>query len=173
TLCTPGFPDAALRGGFYAFELENRGAAARTVEVALDGTWRWTLRTVVDPQPPAAENRLARSRLFPGLALEVAAGAAGAALAVAAGARQASYRVARDDAPAGQWQELPEGATLAAANGRPLRFGVAQTVSVPARGRATLTFYFGVAPEREGALATAAHLRRAGAERLLRETRLD
>ena len=172
TLCTPGMPDLSLRGGFYLFELENRADAARTVEVVLHGTWRWTQRTIVHPEPLAAENRIVRGRGFPGLVLETVAGSAGAALAVvpeSPHARCAAGKGEAQDLPA----ELAEGEALSVPNGQPLRFRIAQTVSVPPRGRASAAFYFAVAPEREGAFATAAYLRRKGAEGLLREARLD
>src|SRR5690606_19520569 len=153
-------------------ELENRADAARTVEVVLHGTWRWTLRTVAQPQPLAAENRIVRGRGLPGLVLEAAAGGAGAALAVVPESLHANCAAGKGEAP-DLAAELAEGDALAVPNGQPLRFRIAQTVSVPAGGRASAIFYFAVAPEREGALATAAYLRRKGAERLLRESRLD
>ena len=172
TLCAPGYPDPSLRGGCYLFELENQGRADVVVEVSLGGLWRWTLRTIADPQPLPGENRLGLSRLFPGVALEAAAGDASAAFAVVAGSPEARYEAAAAEAP-DQWLALASGRTLAAANGAPHRFRVVQAVRVPAGGRASAAFYFGVAPEREGALAAAAHLRRTGADRLRRESRLD
>jgi len=172
TLCTPGYPDLSIRGGCYLFEFENRGRAEATVEVSLRGLWRWTLRTIVDPQPLPGENRVGLSRLFPGLALEAAAGDASAAFAVVAGSADARYE-AGPEGPDGGWADLSRGGSRAAPNGAPHRFRVAQTVRVPAGGRAAAAFYFGVGPEREGALAAAAHLLRLGADRLRRETRLD
>ena len=147
TLCTPGYPDLSLRGGCYLFELENRGRTAVEVAVALVGLWRWTLRTVVDPQPLHGENRLGTSRLFPGLALEAAAGAAGAAFALVAGGKEARYEAAEADAP-DHWVDLAAGRALAAPNGVPHRFRVVQTLRVPPGGRTSAEFYFGVAPER-------------------------
>lgn len=172
TLCTPGYPDLSLRGGCYLFELENRGRAERVVDVSLRGEWRWTLRTIVDPQPLPVENRLCGSRLSAGLALEAVAGAASAAFAVTAGGREARYEATAADAP-DHWFDLAAGRTLAAPNGVPHRFRVVQTVRVPPGGRASAAFYFGVGPEREGALAAAARLRRTGADKLLHEARLD
>jgi hypothetical protein len=52
-------------------------------------------------------------------------------------------------------------------------FLAGRTVHVAPGRRAAVTFYLGVAAEREGALATAAAMRRLGAEPLLKDTRLE
>jgi hypothetical protein len=110
--------------------------------------------------------RLATSSAYAGLALELA-GSLQVALALVASGSDVEYRIE----PHGGGGEQPGSGSLA--EGEPGRFSARRTLQVAAGRRAIATFYLGVAAEREGALATAAAMRRQGADALLKETRLE
>lgn len=169
TICMPGGMNPILRGGVLSIELQNRGRTSRSVRVALEGKWRQSLLTIATTRAVAGVNRLVRGALHDGLALEIGSGAHSAALGISAGAG-ATYRVAPGDEPLA---DLGAGDELVAANGRLLRFDAARTVDVRPGKQASVAFYFGTAPERDGALATAEYLTMLGAEELIRLGRLD
>lgn len=178
TICSPADAGLSARGALYVLEVEHRGsrggeagssAVPREIEIALEGTWRWSLRTVATPRALWGENRLLRSAQPAGMVLEAGGAAGAAALAVVAD-EAARYTAGEDDAPL---EELGAGDDLVSPNGTPLRFRVAHSIRLPVGGRATVAFYVGVAPERDGALATATALRRSGARELVRRTRLE
>lgn len=171
TLCAPGGGALLLPGAVYLIELENRSSDDRELEITLEGTWRWSLRTVASSRPLSAVNRVYRELGAGGVtaALELGGEPGLAALGVAIGGEGARLEVAVDDgAPAA----LGAGEEVAAENGRPLRIRFARTVHVAAGRRAQVAFYLAVAPERDGALARAADLREIGASELIRLGRL-
>lgn len=165
TVCAPGGFDPLVRGGFLLLEVQNRGATEREVEIGLTGCWRWTMRCVQGARPIDAPHVLARGGDGNGFALETGGRAA---LAVAAGPR-ARYTILSD----GEETEATAGEESRASPGEPLRFRVSRRVPVRAGRRNAVAFYFGVAPERDGALATAAYLSGRGSADLLRLARLD
>ena len=167
TICAPGGPESSAAGAVYRFELENAGSEARQVEVALEGVWTWSLRTVSTTRSMAGRNRLWRPVSDPAVVLEQADGA-GAALAVTGeGSPEVEVVVGTGLARSPEPDE-----DVAAANGEPITFAIRCSVAVPARGRGGVAFYFGVGPERDGALAAAKHLARHGAAGLVRDARL-
>lgn len=165
TVCAPGGPDVTLAGAVYVIELENAGSDALDVVVELEGVWAWSLKTVRTSRPLPGANRL---WLPPGgraVVLEQAGGA-GASLCILSG--EGGTAGLREDGVAG-----PDAAgEVVAPNGEPLRFMLARAVRVPARGKASVAFYLGVAPERDGAVASAHYLAAQGAAGLLRDARL-
>jgi uncharacterized protein len=164
TICAPAGYEAARRGLVYAFEVENRGAAEQQLEIELSGHWAWCFQTVC--QRRALPTRLALARVHDrtGFALEVA-GAVNAALGVAV--------FGADTYNAVDGQTIGEQDQITMDNGTPFRFTVGRRLRVASGRRATAVFCIGFATERTGALNTAAALRRAGLERLLKETRLE
>ena len=165
TVCAPGGFDPLVRGGFLLLEVQNRGAAEREVEVGLNGCWRWTHRCVNGSRPIDSPHVLARAGDGNGFALEVGGFAA---LGISAGPR-ARYSLLRDDAE----RDAAPGEEARGSAGEPLRFRISRRIPVRAGRRNAVAFYFGVAPERDGALATAVYLGGRGASDLLRLARLD
>lgn len=169
TLCAPGGVELLLPGAVYILEVENRTDRERRVEVGLAGTWRWALRTIETSRPLAAENRVARGEAVPGLVLEAGGEPSLAVLAVVASGEGASIEAGTaGEAP----RALAPGEEVAGGNGNPVRIRIAREVRVGAGKRATVAFFLGVAVERDGALARAESLRRAGAAEVLRTARL-
>ena len=68
---------------------------------------------------------------------------------------------------------LDPGAEHTAPNGVVQRFRIARAVRLRAGRSVASAFYIGAAPERDGALATAAHFARIGADEIMRLARLD
>jgi hypothetical protein len=167
TLCAPTGYDATRRGAFYQFEIENSGTTDRNVTVALKGVWGEAFQNAGSRRPVAAERRIATSSTRTGIALELA-GAISATLGVVTFGTDAQHLVQSSgiDTIEGGRQRV-----LAAAES--VRFEARRTVRITRGRRAAVTFFLGLAAEREGALATAAAMRRLGAERLLKETRLE
>ncbi|HEX7048699.1 MAG TPA: glycoside hydrolase family 125 protein [Longimicrobiales bacterium] len=172
TLFAPGGGRDLVAGAVYRLEVGNRGRVEREVEVALGGTWRWSLRHVMTARAIDGLNRVATARESPALILELPGALSPAALVILAGHDDARCAVAAGE---GEWSEPARGAEaeFTAANGEPLRIRIARTIRVPAGRRVSVDFYLAAAVERDGALARAATLRRAGAESLLRATRLN
>jgi uncharacterized protein len=178
TICAPGGVDPLIRGGVIVLELVNDGLMEQSCEVALEGAWQWTLLSILTARPLRGENRLLHMAGPDALVLEAGEGGAGAALALCEawyGARGAltpgggvlASVAGADLAPLGPGEEI------AAPNGAPLRFRLGRQLRIESRRRITAAFYVGVAPERDGAAATAAALRRLGPEELLHLARLD
>jgi hypothetical protein len=165
TMCAPGGYDPLVRGGVYLLEVRTRGRDL-TVDVGLTGCWRWTRRCGASARPLHAARALARVAAAHGVALEVESGAA---LAVAGGSGT-RYEWAGAD---GAWAPAAPGAELSAPSGETLRFRLTRTVTVRSGRRSAVAFYLGVAAERDGALATAAHLATIGHAELIRLARLD
>ena len=152
TICAPIGYEASRRGFFYTFELENRGADEHEVRVALTGVWGVAARLICTTASTLAERTLANLPDREGIALEIS-GAVNAALGVAVFGRGSFSDQRRGDDD--------------------FSFELGRTIRIGPQRRASVTFYVGAAQEREGALATAGALRRLGADRLLRESRLD
>ena len=165
TFCAPAGYEASRRGAFYHFDIENHGRQENVVEIALLGDWMWALQTVQSRRPLACERRIARSPTRDGVALEVSGGVQ-CALGIAVFGSEAHTE------PGSEHAQVTGNQTVVA-NGSSALFRSERSVRVAAGRRASVTFYFGVAAEREGALATAFALRRVGADRLLKETRLE
>ena len=140
--------DADVAGAVYAMTLENRSARDVTVRVALEGVLGHRQQRVRSPRTFDDAHRV-----IPGaddtVILEGAALPSYAALAVGADG-EAVVEIPADRS--GKWT---------------LRRGL----RVPARGRGELAFYIGAGPERDGAQATVAVMRRRGWRELLRATR--
>jgi len=170
TLCAPGGQDPALRGAVYRFQIENRGDVERSVVLALRGVLRWAIHTVASERPLAGDNRATIGEAVRGLALESGMPGAGAGFAITASGDEVRYLAGTGDAPTA---ELAPGTEVAAPNGVPLSFRVVRTVRLGPRGRATVSFFLGVGPERDGALRAAAYLRELGADEVIRIGRLE
>jgi hypothetical protein len=168
TVCFPGGPDAALRGGMLLVELQYRGRHDREAEIVLDGCWRYSQLVVASRRSLAGNNRLVRGALHDGVALETGQGASAAAIAIA---------MEGDDVRAGRGRAdlapLDSGVEHTAPNGEVQRFRIARAVRLRAGRTVASAFYIGAAPERDGALATAAHFARIGADEIMRLARLD
>jgi len=144
TVFAPYGRDADLAGAVYAIVLESRGQA-RQVSVRMEGTLGHRQLRVRSARPVGDDSLVSRGS--EGLVLLEGSAQPGlAALAVTA-----------DDA---------SDITI---DGR--RFSLARTLQLPAGGQADLAFYVAAGPERDGAEATAAVLRRRGWRSLLAGTR--
>jgi hypothetical protein len=144
TVFAPYGRDADLAGAVYAIVLESRGQA-RHVSVRMEGTLGHRQLRVRSARPVGDDSLVSRGS--EGLVLLEGSAQPGlAALAVTA-----------DDVA-----EI----TI---DGR--RFSLARTLQLPAGGQADLAFYVAAGPERDGAEATAAVLRRRGWRSLLAGTR--
>lgn len=163
TLCAPAGFDLSLRGAVYLFEVSNRGDAEQEIEVALEGAWSWSLRTLLSSRPLRTRNRIVRQ----GNALVLEAGDA-AALALLPGPGDGGGVAA---ALAGR--ELEDGEEASASNGDPIRLRAWRRIRLAPGRRATVSFFLAVAPERDGALATASYLRTVGGSELVRRGRLE
>ena len=144
TVFAPYGRDADLAGAVYAIALESRGAA-RSICVRLEGTLGHRQLRVRTARPTDDQSLVSRGSAGHVL-LEGSAQPGLAALAVSAD----------DDA------EITHEAT---------RFSLARTLSLSAGGRADVAFYVAAGPERDGAEATVAVLRRRGWRALLAGTR--
>ena len=144
TIFAPYGRDADLAGAVYAIALESRGAA-HTVRVRLEGTLghrQLRVRTARPTDDASLVSRGAGGHLL----LEGSAQPGLAALAVSA---DADVEVAQDG----------------------VRFSLTRTLELPARAHADTAFYLAAGPERDGAEATVAVLRRRGWRTLLAGTR--
>lgn len=165
TLLAPAGHEPALRGAVYVFELENRGGGPREVEVALEGVWRRTARRLVTARAFGRENVVWRAGT--GLVLETGDGVGPALAIVGGGGEEGSYTARRGPL------EEDGGTELSVPNGEPITLRAARRLRVAAGRRSTAAFCLGVGAERDGALATALNLRRAGPTELLRQGRLE
>ncbi len=171
TTCAPGGYDPLVRGGVLYFELHNRANIEQTLQAGVEGTWAWSQQHVARARPLLEPNRIAAgSAERPGLALEAGSAHAGAALALCVQGREPRYEIGADN---GTYHALQPGEAAMRANGEPLTFRVLGTVRLKPGGRARLAVHLGVAPERDGALATANRLAQLGAQALVRNARLE
>ena len=145
TIFAPYGRDTDLAGAVYAIALENRGSTVREVTVRLEGVLGHRQLRVRTPRP--AEDVARVSRTEAGLVvLEGSAQPGLVALAVGA-----------------------DGEADVAVSGA--RFSLARTLTVDPAATASAAFYLAAGPERDGAEATAAVLRRRGWRALLAGTR--
>jgi len=179
TICTPGGFDPLAPGGVILVRAEAAGGGS--VEIVLEGRWSWTLRTAASTRPSMGRNRaiaVGRSAVV----LEAGEMPVGAALAiVAAGGVDSGARVSAVGDPGlamTDGQPTPDGGPgpgggepdgVVVANGEPITFRLANVI----RGRGTVAFVLGVAPDADGALAAAHRLAEIGGEELNRRARLD
>lgn len=158
-ICAPaGYP--AARGFILRIELENRGRTPRTVRAALNVAWCWSRLHIATARPLAGPNRIATDA-HGIVTLETDAGR-GPTLAIAA-----HTNAAHTNAAAAATE------TAQAENGKTLNTQLDVTFDVASKIRGSTTFCFGVGRERDGAIAAATQLRRTGADRWLRQSRLE
>lgn len=163
TICAPGGWQPLVRGAVMRIEFENRADAMRTIEVSLEGVWAWSLRSVATTRPLISPNRLVVAADGRALALEAAEGGRSAALGISAAGESVSVHVDG----AGDSREVD------AEQGTPLRFRIQRVLQVRGRKRSAATFTLGVAPERDGAIATARDLASRDSNELLHAGRLE
>lgn len=145
TLFAPHGRDADVAGAVYALAVDNRGSATAEVDVTFEGTLGH--RQIRVRTPRAADDAHVVSTASEGVVLLEGAALPGlAAVAVAAGG-DANVSVTGDS------------------------FALRQHITVPAGGRAHAAVYLAVGPERDGACATVAVMRRRGWSELLAATR--
>ncbi|MGA1417175.1 MAG: hypothetical protein ACO327_02070 [Gemmatimonadaceae bacterium] len=148
TIFAPFGQDADMAGAVYAMALENRGSVPHTIDVGLEGTLGHRQIRVRSPRPAEDAHRLTRSA-HDVVLLDGAAVPGLVALAIAA-----------DGAAAVQ---IGEGATPT--------YALTRTVTLGPGERAEVAFYLAAGPERDGAEATCAVMRRRGWRPLLTATR--
>lgn len=151
TVFAPYGRDADMAGAVYTLAVENRGSQSVNLEIALEGTLGHRQQRVRTPRP-FDDDHLVSVGPEEVLLLEGAAIPGLAALAIGS------------DGPA----------RLEASNGpsrEPRSFAIRRDVVAPASGSAQVAFYLAVGPERDGAQATVAVLRRRGWRALLTATR--
>ena len=151
TIFAPYGRDADMAGAVYTFAVENRGSAEVTLEIALEGMLGHRQQRVRTPRPFDDEHVVSRSTDSV-LLLEGAAIPGMVAVALAA------------DGPV--TLEAPDGPSRA-----PRPFAIRRQLVAPAGGAVQTAFYLAVGPERDGAQATVAVLRRRGWRALLTATR--
>jgi hypothetical protein len=145
TLFAPHGRDADVAGAVYALAIDNRGAVAANLEVTFEGTLGH--RQIRVRTPRAADDAHVVATAHDGVVL--LEGAALPGLAAVALAAEGDARVeTRDNS-----------------------FAIRQELNVPAGGRAHAAVYLAVGPERDGARATVAVMRRRGWSELLAATR--
>ena len=151
TVFAPYGRDADMAGAVYTFGIENRGAEDVAIELALEGTLGHRQQRVRTARP-FDDDHVVREGLDEVLLLEGAAIPGLAAIAIGS------------DGPARI--EVPDGPSRA-----PRAFAIRRELVAPAQGAVQCAFYFAVGPERDGAQATVAVLRRRGWRALLTATR--
>jgi hypothetical protein len=145
TLFAPHGRDADVAGAVYALAIDNRGSSTAHVEVTFEGTLGH--RQIRVRTPRAADDAHVVSTAPDAVVLLEGAALPGlAAVAIAPGAD------AQVSAGAG-------------------RYTIRQVLTIPAAGRAHAAVYLAVGPERDGACATVAVMRRRGWSELLSTTR--
>ena len=151
TIFAPYGRDADMAGAVYTFAVENRGDRDVALEIALEGTLGHRQQRVRTPRPFDDAHVVSRGA-DEVLLLEGAAIPGMVAVALSA------------DGPAEL--EVPEGPSRA-----PRAFAIRRRLVAPAKGSVQTAFYLAVGPERDGAQATVAVLRRRGWRALLTATR--
>lgn len=147
TIFGPHGRDADIAGAVYAIAVENRGSTAASVAIALEGTLGHRQQRVRSARPFDDAHRVSTSGET--IVLEGAALPGVASLALSADA-EAELEV-RDGASPG--------------------YAIRRTLEIAPGGRGEAAFYIAAGPERDGAQATAAVMRRRGWRELLAATR--
>ena len=145
TIFAPYGRDADVAGAVYAFGIENRGAAARSVTVSMQGTLGYRQLRVRTGRPAEDASRVSKSA---------------ADLVLMEGSAQPGL-VALALGADGDAEVVVQGSS----------FGVTCRVQVAQGESGQVAFYLAAGPERDGAEATAAVLRRRGWKALLAGTR--
>lgn len=148
TIFAPYGRDADVAGAVYALTVENRGPAPLSVELSVEGTLGHR------------QQRIRSDRAFDD-AHRVSEGAE--AVVVLDGSALPSYAALAIGSDAAAEVEVTGGAAPS--------WAVRRQLELAAGGRTELAFYLGAGPERDGAQATVAVMRRRGWRELLRATR--
>jgi hypothetical protein len=148
TVFAPYGRTADVAGAVYAIIVENRGESAARITLSLEGVLGHRQLRVRSPRPAVDAHRLVGA-VNDVIVLEGTAQPGLAALAIA-----------------------PDGdARVEIADGAAPSFGIHRELTVPPGGRGTAAFYIAAGPERDGAEATVAVMRRRGWSELLAATR--
>jgi uncharacterized protein len=162
TICAPpGYP--AARGFLIRFELEHGGRVPVDVGVVLEIDWKWSRHWIASGRPLAGTNRMIAER-GGRITLETDQGR-GPALTILPGT-DAEVEIDHGRAPAGDRE-------VEAANGTMVHARLEQRITLVPNRRVNVTFFVGAGRERDGARAAASALKRAGADTLLRQARLE
>jgi len=148
TIFAPYGRDADVAGAVYAIVVENRGAADLDVSLTLDGSLGHRQQRIRTARPFDDAHRISRA---PGDVIVLEGAALPGLVALAFGADGESV------------VEMTPGAAPA--------FAIRRTLRVPANGREHCAFFVAAGPERDGAEATVAVMRRRGWRDLLSATR--
>jgi uncharacterized protein len=161
SVCAPaGYPSA--RGFMVRVELEHGGRRNEDVTLSLDVQWAWSRLWFATGRPLPGQNRIST---LPGLLVLEADDGRGPALAILA--EEATAEAGEGSAEPGA---RPGGS---APNGAPLHASLRLTRTLTPRRRTVATFFIGAGRERDGAVAAARAMQRAGSDALLRQCRLD
>jgi uncharacterized protein len=160
TVCAPGGYPAA-RGFFVRCELHNGGRAAVDAEVELEVCFAWSRHWIATGRPLAGPNLLDATAAA--LVLETDGGRGPALAVLTEPHASASYTVEEGAAEAGVHRN----------NGTPIVARIRQTLSLTPKRPVAAVFHVGAGRERDGAVAAAVGMRRAGAAQLLRQARLE
>jgi hypothetical protein len=145
TIFAPYGRDADVSGAVYALSMENRGAAARTIDVTLEGTAGHRQLRVQTPRP--FEDAVRVTRAASGAVLLEGASLPGLATLAILADTDADVEI--------------DGA----------KYGLRRAITIAAGAREQVAFFVAVGPERDGAESTAIVLRRRGWRELLASTR--
>jgi hypothetical protein len=148
TVFAPHGRDADVAGAVYTLAVENRGAEPAAVSVAIEGTLGHRQQRVRSPRPFDDAHRAVRAA-DDVVVLEGSARPGLVALALGTDG-EASIETTEGDAPS---------------------YAIRRALTVPAGGRVDVAFYLAAGPERDGAEATVAVMRRRGWRDLLTMTR--
>lgn len=148
TIFAPHGRDADMAGAVYTLAVENRGSAEVDVDVVMEGVLGHRQERVRTPRAFDDASRVLRAD-DDVLVLEGSSRPGVAALALGA------------DGPA----------VVTVGEGGPAAFSLRRSLRIPAGGREQAAFYLAAGPERDGAVATVAVMRRRGWRELLAATR--
>lgn len=158
TVFAPHGRDADVAGAVYTIAVENRGDESTEVVVALEGALGHRQQRVRTPRAFDDAHRVQQGTGGV-IVLEGVAQPGLVALAIGADALDATVEVGDAVRDAGAGITGPHA------------YAIRRTIDVPAGGRAHAAFYIAAGPERDGAEATVAAMRRRGWRDLLTATR--
>ncbi len=148
TLFAPYGRDSDIAGAVYALAVENRGTTTRAVTLSLEGVLGHRQLRVRSARP--LDDAASLTTPVPGVVVLDGTAAPGLAALAIASDEEAEVVVQQGEAPS---------------------YALHRVFEVPAGGRAECAYYIGAGPERDGAQATVAVLRRRGWRSLLTATR--